>query len=149
STFVVIARWVFLFFIILTLVKIILNWMTSTYATDQRAFYLSKGIFTKEERTVPFSKIQNVQRRMTIVHKLFGLTAITFETGITGEDNRVAFHIVKKEEAERLEQLLPQSTSMDEELDRLEEEGSTSCETVPERIVHFRATKKDLVKAAF
>lgn len=137
------GRRLFIVFFLVTVFSIIFKWVTKRYAVDDQAFYIQSGMFNKTERTVYFQKIQNVQRRTTFVHKLFGMTSITFETGIAGMlDSGVEFEAVTKQEADRLEALL-KNLKTDEASE--EEEA----ESVPERVIHFTPQLRDIVKATF
>src|SRR5690625_6330984 len=67
------------------------------------AFHLYTGFFIKSEQTVPFAKIENVNRRTSVFHRICNMTSIQFETGMTGAEATVEFAVVSKEEADRLE----------------------------------------------
>lgn len=142
SLFIYYGKWVFLFFVAGILVSIPLKWLYETYSYDERAFYLKRGIFTKKEQTVPFSKVQNVNRHTSLLHRVFGLTSLQFETASAGEDAEVKFDALTRKEAGKLEEL-----ASGNEKDILEE----SEDAVPqvERTVHFRPSKKDTIKASF
>ncbi|WP_252504419.1 PH domain-containing protein [Sporosarcina sp. Marseille-Q4943] len=75
------------------------------------------------ERIVYYEKVQNVQRRTSFLHKIFRMTAISFQTGATGVDAKVEFKVVTQQEADRLESLV-------------KEAGSTPVE-VPDTDTHF------------
>lgn len=130
----------------LTIVASILKWITRKYAVDELAFHLKSGIFEKTERTIYFDRIQNVQRHTSFLHKLFGMTSITFETGTSGMNSNVKFDTLTRLEADRLEYLVKEFM----------QSGNTTTESktekvamTPERVVHFTPTRKDTIKASF
>lgn len=131
--------------IIFTIVGSVLKWVTRKYAVDELAFHLQNGLVEKTERTVYFDKIQNVQRYTSFLHKLFGVTSITFETGTSGMNSNVKFDVLKRAEADRLESLVKEFVASDEK----KIESGVETETVPKRIVHFTPTRKDTIKASF
>lgn len=89
--------------LILSIIFVIFKWLTTTYKIDEVAFYLREGFFTKHKRTIPFSKVQNVNRHTTFLHKLIGKTSLKFETGMSGEGGTIKFEVLSKEEADHLE----------------------------------------------
>ncbi|WP_336989904.1 PH domain-containing protein [Bacillus infantis] len=159
AAYVKYGRLAFFLFMLVSAVSIVLKWLTSTYKLDGTSFHLKEGIFTKSNQTIPFSKVQNVNYRTSLFHRIFGLTSIRFETGMTGADSAIEFKVIRKEEAEKLE----------EHVSRPHEEGisladpantpqagpeAVSEQTVKSvlpagRIVHFTPGKKDILKASF
>ena len=134
---------------ILTIASSILKWFTYRYATDESAFYLQSGIFEKTERTVYFNRIQNVQRHTSFLHKLFGVTSITFETGAAGSHSTIQFDVLTVSEADDLEAAV-KGVGLQTNSETLFD-GQTNSE-IPlqsERIVHFTPTRKDTIKASF
>ncbi|MGF2614524.1 PH domain-containing protein [Rossellomorea vietnamensis] len=142
SLFIYYGKWVFLVIVTVSLISIPLKWLYETYAYDERAFYLKKGIFTKKEQTVPFSKVQNVNRHTSLLHRVFGLTSLQFDTASAGEDAEVKFEAVTLQEAGKLEELASRN-----EKDSLEESEEAAPKV--ERVMHFRPSKKDTIKASF
>ena len=114
STFITYGRIVFFIVFGLTLISIILKWFTHKYELDYRSFHLYKGIFNKSERTIPFSKIQNVNLHTSLFHRIFKVTSVNFETGITGEDAAVRFEVISQKEATRME--MQMNSTVKEEL---------------------------------
>ncbi|WP_018662624.1 PH domain-containing protein [Heyndrickxia acidiproducens] len=120
-----------------------LKWFTHKYTIDDRAFHLYKGIFSKTVRTVPFSKIQNINRHTSLFHRIFHVTSIRFETGISGDESAVTFEVVSLEEAERMVGI---ANREDRNMDLPEEAGEKEYSS---RVVHFKPTKRDVLKASF
>jgi putative membrane protein len=52
---------------------------TYTYAEDE--LIVRSGLFFKRERHVPYHRIQNIDARQNVAHALFGVYAVTLETG--------------------------------------------------------------------
>jgi len=147
SAFITYGR--ILFFIVLgaALIYIILRWFTHKYKLDDRSFYLYKGIFNKSEQTIPFSKIQNVNRHTSVFHRLFRMTSISFETGMSGEESAVAFEVISELEARGMEEYMASAV-------RDDPMTLPSSEIAVEKIgsnrtIHFQPEKKDVLKASF
>ena len=139
------GRIVFLISIGLSLFSIIYKWFTHKYELDHTSFHLYKGLFSKTERTIPFSKIQTVNRHTSLFHRMFKMTSIHFDTGMAGEDATVTFEVISQIEAERMEAHVRNADHGEAvHLDHAETEHKDS-----NRIIHFQPTRKDIIKASF
>lgn len=138
-----------LFFIVcgISFIYITLKWFTHKYALDDRCFYLYKGIFSKSERTIPFSKIQNVNSHTSLFHRMFNVTSISFETGMQGEEAAVKYEVVSKKEAERMEEYIA-SVVREDAMNLNPSEMAVEKED-SNRTIHFKPMKKDILKASF
>lgn len=158
NAFITYGRIVFYFYVGGMLVYLLLKWVSYKYRLDETAFHLYAGIFTKTKQTIPFAKIQNVNRHTTLLHRIFKVTSIRFETGMVGDDSRVEFAVISLNEADRLEAYTKQEMRLEKEPEA-EAEGKEGDATssgeigtpyaTPERIIHFTPTKKEIIKASF
>ncbi|MBO1911554.1 PH domain-containing protein, partial [Microvirga sp. 3-52] len=96
------GRLAFLLFFALAVLKIIMDWFVDKYEIVNESFQMYHGIVFKNERIVPFSKVQNVQRQTSFLHRAFKLTSLTLETGIAGSDGAVEFKVITVKEADRI-----------------------------------------------
>ncbi|MEK4534281.1 PH domain-containing protein [Peribacillus sp. FSL K6-1552] len=140
----------FLVYLVWRVISVILQWYTYKYQIKEGTVQITSGLISKSFRTVPFLKVQNVQRRTTLFHKLFNLTSLTFETGMTDDQGSVPFEVISQKEAKRLEQEL----SLIQELSVIEVDGTEEdileiVESVSEKTIHFTPTKQDVLKASF
>jgi len=143
SIFIRYGRYLLLVGVGMAFIHIIIKWCTNKYVLDERSFHLYKGIFNKTERTIPYSKIQNVNRHTSLFHRIFHVTSISFETGITSDDAAVTFEVVSQSEAERMEGIVHQN-----EKDMPLSEG-VEGKNDHNRVIHFQPTKRDIIKASF
>lgn len=139
STFIHYGRKLFLPIMILFAISIVIKWFTTKYATDNTFLYLSKGLLVRTKRTIPFTKIQNIRKSTTVLHRLFGVTSMTLETGMDGSDSSIEFKVITSKEAAQLEKSI--STAVNIEV--------SNTEKMKEKIIHFSPKKKDLVKAFY
>ncbi|MCA0989686.1 PH domain-containing protein [Pseudalkalibacillus hwajinpoensis] len=145
SFFFVYGRPALLLLLGISVIRIVLKWFTNTYSLDNEAFHLKRGIFTKSKRTVPFNKIENTNEHTSFFHRLTGTTSIVFETGMKGDEAAVEFDIVSRTQANELKERV--ATNKDTE--EADETVEVTEHKEQERQVHFRAKKKDLLKASF
>ncbi|AIF43147.1 PH domain-containing protein [Virgibacillus sp. SK37] len=149
STFIYYARMIFLFLMGITLITIFLKWYTYKYSVKETSFELYHGIIKKTKKTVPFSKIQNVNRHTSLFHRLFKVTSIHFETG-TAEDSSVKFPVITIAAADQLEEYITEKGEKKESNISSEDLDSSEKSDLPNRkTVHFQPRRKDIVKASF
>ncbi|WHY98132.1 PH domain-containing protein [Peribacillus simplex] len=137
----------FLVYLIWKVISVILKWYTYKYQIKEGTIYITSGLISKSYRTVPLHKVQNVQQRTTLFHKIFSLTSLTFETGMTGDQGTVTFEVISRKEAERLE---GEYTS-EQEIPVIEVDipEKRIVEPINEKTIHFTPTKQDVLKASF
>lgn len=146
SMIVYYGRIIFYIAIVVGLFNIVYNWFIHTYQLVDESFYLYEGLFNKTERHIPFSKVHNVKRNRSFLHRLFKVTSISFETSMSGPDAAVKFKVISFVEAKQFELLMKEKP--DDVLDSsLEIEGEQ--EVKDQRTLHFSPTRKDTIKAAF
>ncbi|MCM3112395.1 PH domain-containing protein [Lederbergia lenta] len=148
SSFIKYGKIVFLLAVGFTLFSIVYKWLTHKYELDNKAFHLYKGLLIKSERTIPLSKIQNIQRHTSLFHRMVKMTSIQFETVMTDENAKIKFEVISQAEADWMEVYLKNKEPVADyqmyEFDNPETERQNS-----NRMIHFHATKKDILKASF
>lgn len=152
STYIFYGRIVFLVIFILSVFSIVLKWFVQTYQVEDTAFQVNKGLFVKSKQTIPFSKIQNVNRHTSFFHRLLRVTSIHFETGMNSLESAVEFLVISRAEANRLEKLVKQYEMAEHTVDtkvEVEEDTTEINQLTTKRTIHFTPTKKDTIKAAF
>ncbi|MEN2466066.1 PH domain-containing protein [Ornithinibacillus sp. JPR2-1] len=147
------GRYAFISIAVLRLIHIVLAWFVEKYEWHERTFHLYKGVFVKQTNTIPFSKVQNVTRKTTVFHKILGVTSITFETAMDGEDDSIHFDVVTKDHANYLTDLVRAGKENETETtNHIELEEQVPVEepvSKPRRTIHFTPERKDLWKASF
>lgn len=154
------GRYAFVIFIVLRLCYIVIAWFVEKYEWQDRTFYIHKGIFMKHTSTIPFSKIQNVTRKTTIFHKIFGLTSVTFETAMDGEDDAIHFEVLSRQHAnfliglvqtDKQNALQNEQVNSDATQTESQENKDPKQDAVQKtnRTVHFTPQRQDLWKASF
>lgn len=140
SNWVIWGRYLFLIATLWGLISILLRWFFHRYEIDRDSIVLYEGVFVKEQRTFAIDRVHNQTSSTTFVHQWFGLTSLTLDTGTSGENASAEFPVITNEEKERIITLLKQKQ------DSIEE-GLVN--QIGERKIHFRSTKKDIIKASF
>ena len=139
SSLVIGGRYLFFMGMFFSIVWSFFKWYFHQYEITADTLILREGVFVKEQRSVPFDRIHNQKSNTTFVHRWFGLTSLTLETGTSGENASFRFPVITEEEKRRI--LSHLEGNYTEENNQLEEPSG--------RTIHFRSTKKDLIKASF
>jgi putative membrane protein len=137
------GRYILFIITIWSICSFILKWYFYRYEIVGDSIVVHEGVFVKKQRTVALDRIHNQKSNTTFVHKWFGLTSLTLETGTSGENAAFHFPVITEVEKERI--LL----HLEQKQDTFEDVAGEVLEKSPERTIHFRSTKKDLIKASF
>lgn len=78
-----------------------LSWWRFTYELTDDALVVQSGVLSRNRRTIPFDRVQDVDIERKLLARLFGLAKVNLETGGAGE-NEGALDSVSMAEAERL-----------------------------------------------
>lgn len=82
-----------------------LSWWRLTYTINPEDIRIESGVLSREARSIPFERIQDVSLEQKLLARIFGLAEVKFETGAGGgEDGKLAF--VSLDEGERLRELV-------------------------------------------
>ncbi|SIT87245.1 PH domain-containing protein [Edaphobacillus lindanitolerans] len=164
AVWVIVLKIAFLALTAVSLVTLVPAWWRKTYRIEDDSVKVDSGIFVRKHRSIPFRRVQNVNRQVPAALKLLGLTSLTLETGAGGEESSIKFDAVTKTEAARIEAALDgyrsrranaEETKPDDVQIPANVDGETTAfqdmvSSIPEkRIIHFTPSTKDIVKASF
>ena len=82
-----------------------LKWRRFTYVTGAEDIRVEQGIFSRNARSVPYERIQDVSLEQKFLPRLLGLAEVRFETGAGGKDE-IALAFLSLAEGERLRELV-------------------------------------------
>ncbi|MEL1251727.1 PH domain-containing protein [Aurantiacibacter gilvus] len=82
-----------------------LNWYRLRYRVGDSDVKVEKGIISRQARSVPYDRIQDVSLEQKLVPRLLGLVQVKFETGAGGKDE-LALAYVSEAEGERLREVV-------------------------------------------
>lgn len=82
-----------------------LQWYRLTYRVGEDDIRVESGIIVRQARSVPFDRIQDVSLQQPPLPRLFGLVAVTFETGAGGKDE-ITLQYLDAAEGERLREVV-------------------------------------------
>ncbi|MGY0692483.1 PH domain-containing protein [Virgibacillus sp. FSP13] len=149
-----IGRVLFIAYLVYRLFAVVLEWMRTRYVLGEEAVELDQGVFTRKHRSIPYQRVQNVQSKTPFYLQPFGLTSLTLETGAEGDESSLTFAALKVEEAKRIEETLDAYRNRTTQMETVEYEVDEQAEVsqdVPihhEKTIHFKPTRKDILKAS-
>ncbi len=85
----------------ITLAASFVRWWRTIYRVGADDIRLETGLLSREARSVPYERIQDVSISEPLLARLLGLATVTFETGAGGKDEMTLAYVTKAE-GERL-----------------------------------------------
>ncbi|HEY4600745.1 MAG TPA: PH domain-containing protein [Cerasibacillus sp.] len=148
--FIPYLKLIFIAYLVIRLIGIVIGWLVTTYEIKDDAIYISRGVFKKKNRTVPIEQVQNIQTKTPVYFKPFHVTSLTLVTSVSGDEAALKIEAVKWEEKERIEDRILAFRQHERDGQSEHTQEAETFETaVPKRMIHFRPTRKDLIKASF
>ena len=75
-----IPLFIFIILLVWAFVSSIINWWTFRYWFEDRELRVQYGLFVKKKRYIPFERIQSLNYKEGIFHRIFGLVQVAVET---------------------------------------------------------------------
>lgn len=141
------------FFLLLALLFVlyigIVKWRTYVYWFEDDELRVEYGLFVKKKRYVPFERIQSLNYKEGVFHRIFKLVAVEIETAGNSTEAEISLTAVTRAQAERIEQEMKEAKKRLKPV-VLNEDGEEVVEDVPlveENVIHMMS-KKDLILLA-
>lgn len=80
-------------------------WKRFSYQIGTEEIRIESGILSRNARSIPYERIQDVSLEQSLIPRLLGISAVKFETG-SSEGDEGALEFVAVDEAENLRQLI-------------------------------------------
>lgn len=124
----------------------IIKWWTFVYWFEDNELRVTYGLFVKKKRFIPFDRIQSLNYKEGIFHRLFSLVQVTVETaGSTDGKPEAILTAITKEAANTIEyETRKVKQTVDQNSGKLTEEGN---EKPHNNLIH-KMSAKDLVLLA-
>lgn len=90
---------------VFTIGSAVIRYYSFSYAVFQGSLLIQQGVFTKQMRTIPLDRIQNINLRRNLVHQLLGLVDLDIETAGGGQAE-ASLSALTEDQALRLKQEL-------------------------------------------
>lgn len=115
----------------------IVRYFTFRYRFTAEGLVVREGVFFRNERLVPYARIQNVDTRQGLFHRLLGVIDVSIETA-TGSEPEAKLTVVSHSRLEELEKHLRTAAGT-------HETGSAPAHATPLRRTLYQLTTADTV----
>ena len=115
-------------------------WRRYDYFFEEDSLRITHGVFRRDEREIPYRRIQNVDIKKNIVQRVLGIAKVGFETA-GGSTTEASLKYVEKEEAQSIQDKVRKFKRKDKEEDEKEKET--------EREKLFELSSSDLLAYSF
>ena len=78
-------------------------WRRYDYFFEDESLRITHGVFRRDEREIPYGRIQNVDIKKNIVQRILGIAKVGFETA-GGSSTEASLKFVEKEEAREIQE---------------------------------------------
>lgn len=82
-----------------------LHWLRFSYQLGDAQLVIESGIMSRNRRSIPFDRIQDVSLEQTLLARIFGVSIVRIETGSSGSDEG-KLECVSRDEADRLRDVI-------------------------------------------
>ncbi|MEK4563556.1 PH domain-containing protein [Alkalihalobacillus sp. FSL R5-0424] len=142
SMFIMFAKWGVLALVALSIVSAILQWFHFRYTFTETELQIKKGGLVRKEQYIQYHRIQNVSRATNLIGKIFRVTTVKLETEAQ-DDATVHLKMVTHSQANAIQTFLEWKSNH-----KTQDTLSTEV-AAPSKALHYKVTKKELVKASF
>ncbi|WP_332646334.1 PH domain-containing protein [Lysinibacillus sp. 54212] len=133
---------ILLFVVIYTFFAGIIKWWTFKYWFEDSELRVEYGLLVRKKRYIPFDRIQSLNYKEGIFHRMFGLVQVTVETaGNKNGKPEAELTAITRNEADRIEQEMNRAKQKDVSL---AEEAMEAVQQPVARVIH-KMSPKDLV----
>lgn len=114
-------------------VTAVARYLTTTYGIQGGSLIVRTGLLTKQERTIPLDRIQNINLRRPFVHRLLGLVDVQIETA-SGTGVEASLSALSEDQAEAMRRVLGGSPVL----------GASEAPSLPTERTMYRASAAEL-----
>lgn len=114
--------------------SIFFRWKNNTYSLHGDMIALTEGRFVTKKRYMALHNMHHIREQTTYLHKLFGTTSITLQTGTNREDSSIKLEMIAQQDAKRIRMLTEQG--------RNKQANSNMDDNV---IIHYKMNFKEIV----
>ena len=150
SPFISTLQKLFILWMIYSIIHPIIVWKTTTFKITDEDVTIERGLLNRKKKSVPFDRVQHIQRNTNWIYRPFQLTSLTLTTSAS-EDGEIEIPSLTVEEADFIEQAFRREKIIvpTEEQSFVDEERSEIIEAPNDNQlkIYFQTTKKDVFKA--
>lgn len=150
SPFISTLQKLFILWMIYSIIRPVIVWKTTTFKITDEDVTIERGLFNRKKKSVPFDRVQHIQRNTNWIYRPFQLTSLTLTTSAS-EDGEIEIPSLTVEEADFIERAFRREKTVvpTEEQSFIDEAQSDIIEASNDnqQKTYFQTTKKDVFKA--
>jgi putative membrane protein len=89
-------------FLLISLVFAWLSWVRFRFAVGDDEIVIESGVLSRQHRTIPFDRIQDVSIEQGLVSRALGIAKVGFETGAGGKENDASLDAIALDAAQAM-----------------------------------------------
>lgn len=124
----------------------VLRWHRLTFAVGADDLRVDSGVLSRESRSVPYSRIHDINLEQGPLARVLGLVKVTFDTGAGGKED-VSLAYLRAADGEELRKLVRARKDADVRLER--EEAATSAPSTEHASILFAMSPRRIVTFGF
>lgn len=133
-------------FLLLSLLAAWLHWLRFRFAVGADEVVIESGILSRQHRTIPFDRIQDVGIEQGLVARALGIAKVGFETGAGGQENEADLDAIGLDAAQALRTTIRAHRS---EATAPTSETGTSAAPTEDRLLFAMTPRQLLVAGLF
>lgn len=149
SPFISTLQKLFILWMIYSMIRPIIVWKTTTFKITDEDVTIERGLLNRKKKSVPFDRVQHIQRNTNWIYRPFQLTSLTLTTSAS-EDGEIEIPSLTVDEADCIERAFRGEQTViptDEQLFVDEERSDVTQEHSDDQKIYFQTTRKDVCKA--
>lgn len=145
-----ISAGIILLFLTIVVIVSIIKWRKFVFWFEDGELRIEYGLFVKKKRYIPFERIQTLNYKEGVLHRLFKLVKVEIETaGEKSGDAEGVLTAITREQANSIEEEMRLSKQQKNLVNLEEEQEEVPIEIIePEKKLIYRMTNKELILLA-
>lgn len=132
-----------LLFLLVSLLFAWFHWLRFRFAVGSDAVVIESGVLSRQHRTIPFDRIQDVSIEQGLVSRALGIAKVGFETGAGGQENDADLDAIGLDAAQALRTTIRAHRS---EAPAADSDAAASAVPAEDRLL-FAMTPRQLIVA--
>jgi len=136
-------------FILISLLAAWFQWLRFRFLVGDDEVVIESGVFSRQHRTIPFDRIQDVSIEQGLVSRALGIAKVGFETGAGGKENDASLDAIALDSAQALRATIRAHRSGEVAAPTTASEASETAPAAEDRLLFAMGPRQLLVAGLF
>jgi len=136
-------------FILISLLAAWFQWLRFRFLVGDDEVVIESGVFSRQHRTIPFDRIQDVSIEQGLVSRALGIAKVGFETGAGGKENDASLDAIALDSAQGLRATIRAHRSGEVAAPTTASEASETAPAAEDRLLFAMGPRQLLVAGLF